>query len=119
MDGRELQVAQAIIEHTNGSLDFWACKVKGDAVVEPLKEMAQQLVCYHPKKRPGVDEMMKHAALESIKWKALTDGQLESPLHKQAANLLHRGLQASDADGELPGPEFKPPFGDHEWCADF
>ena len=54
-----------------------------------------------------------------IKWKALNEGQVESPLVSQGAGILHRGFEASDAKGELPDPTFKPPFGDHEWCSEF
>jgi hypothetical protein len=119
VDGKELQVAQAIIEHTNGGLDFWPCKVKEGDAVEPLKALAQSLVCYHPKKRPKAQDVKGHDALKSVEWKALEAGQMDSPLHKAAANMLHLGLTASDEKGELRSPGYMPPSGDSEWCADF
>jgi len=117
-DGKELQVAQAVLEHRAGSLSF-------DGAIGPatsdLQALTQALVCPDVLSRlgrTGADEVHAHKAFAAVNFAKLQGGLLPSPL---AASLLSHLKEGDREQGIVEPPRLEPclPHVDQSWCVDF
>ena len=123
----ELQVARAILEHTEGALTF-----KRDSTISELtQDLITALLHPDPNRRMGSSggaaQLREAPPLLGIDWVKLAEGTARSPLAARAASFLRAGSASSQqsSSGDPPAiapeaesPDFAPAASAAaQWCA--